>query len=181
MELSNEAVEPLDPQSTPSGSSSTRLCSNELEQEHVFRVYDSIALHWHHTRGRRKVHWNRVKDFLLDLPNGSLVADIGSGDGKYFGLNGSCLSIGCDRSTQLLLVSRDSSFETFACDAVKLPFRSDVFDAALCIAVLQHMATHERRLAVIAELVRVCRPGGKRTISISSSHFSQLEMPMNCF
>jgi len=33
----------------------SRLRSSELEKDHVFRVYDSIAVHWNHTRGRRKV------------------------------------------------------------------------------------------------------------------------------
>jgi hypothetical protein len=32
------------------------LLSSEQEKEHVFRVYDGIALHWHHTRGKRKVY-----------------------------------------------------------------------------------------------------------------------------
>ena len=31
------------------------LLSSEIEEEHVFKVYDEIAQHWHHTRGRRKV------------------------------------------------------------------------------------------------------------------------------
>ena len=43
-------------------------------------VYDDIAVHWNHTRGKRKVHWARVKDFLEALPPGSLLADVGSGD-----------------------------------------------------------------------------------------------------
>jgi hypothetical protein len=32
------------------------------------------------------------------------VADIGSGDGKYFGINPDIFSIGCDRSLKLLQV-----------------------------------------------------------------------------
>lgn len=82
----------------------TRLQSSHIEVDHVFRVYDSIAVHWNHTRGRRKVHWHRVKDFIEGLPIGTLVADIGSGDGKYFGLNSATTTIGCDRSLKLLEV-----------------------------------------------------------------------------
>lgn len=139
----------------------TRLCSSGIEEEHVFKVYDSIALHWHHTRGKRKVHWHRVKAFIETIEAGSFVADIGSGDGKYFGLSPSIYSIGCDRSIKLLEVSRDSKFETFCCDAVKLPLRTGVFDAVLCIAVLHHIATIDRRVSVIRELLRICRPGGR--------------------
>ena len=43
----------------------------------VVKVYDSIAVHWNHTRGRRKVYWYRVKQFIEDLPVGTLLADIG--------------------------------------------------------------------------------------------------------
>jgi hypothetical protein len=31
------------------------LLSSEIEEEHVYKVYDEIAHHWHHTRGKRKV------------------------------------------------------------------------------------------------------------------------------
>jgi hypothetical protein len=31
------------------------LQSTEIEMKHVYEVYDEIAVHWHHTRGKRKV------------------------------------------------------------------------------------------------------------------------------
>ena len=88
----------------PGDMPSSRLRSSYVETDHVYKVYDSIAVHWNHTRGRRKVHWHRVKDFLEALPAGSLVADIGSGDGKYFNVNPDAIVIGCDRSLKLLEV-----------------------------------------------------------------------------
>ena len=99
------------------------------------------------------------------------MADIGSGDGKYFGVNPNILSIGCDRSLGLLEVSKNISQEMFCCDAVKLPFRNDLFEATLCIAVLHHLSTVERRYAVISELIRITRPGG--TIMIQAWAFEQ--------
>ena len=47
-----------------------------------------------------------------------------------------------------------SKLKLFVC------FRSDAFDVCLCIAVLHHLSTTERRLAGLRELVRVTRPGG---------------------
>lgn len=91
---------------------------------------------------------------------GTLLADIGSGDGKYFGVNPDIISIGCDRSLKLLEVSHDKAYESFCCDAVKLPLTSDTFDATLCIAVLHHLSTIDRRYAVISELLRITKPGG---------------------
>jgi SAM-dependent methyltransferase len=140
------------------------LMASKVEEEHVFRVYDEIAQHWHHTRGKRKVYWQVVRNFLEGLPVGCLVADVGCGDGKYFGVGENIVSIGCDRSPNLLQVSRDPNNATFCCDAVSVPFVSNKFDAAICIAVLHHLASVERRLAVISEIVRVLRPGGRALI-----------------
>lgn len=134
-------------------------------------MYDSIALHWHHTRGKRRVHWHTVKDFVEALPAGSLMADVGSGDGKYFGLNPDVLSIGCDRSVNLLHVSRDGAYETFCCDAVQLPLVTGVFDAAICIAVLHHIASVDRRISLIKELLRICRTGGSGTVNTCTNVF----------
>jgi cytochrome b subunit of formate dehydrogenase len=52
----------------------SHLVAGPLEQTHVHEVYDSIALHWHHTRGKRRVHWHSVKAFLEALPVGTLLA-----------------------------------------------------------------------------------------------------------
>jgi alkylated DNA repair protein alkB family protein 8 len=137
-----------------------QLLSGSIEEEHVVKVYDAIAIHWNHTRGKRKVYWNLVKEFIENLPAGSLLADIGSGDGKYFGVNPNIFTIGCDRSLQLLEVSKESNQETFCCDAVLLPFLSNTFDAAICIAVLHHIATIERRYSLISELLRITKTNG---------------------
>ena len=118
----------------------------------------------HHTRGKRKVYWQVVRSFLETLPPGTLVADVGCGDGKYFGVGESLVSLGCDRSPNLLQVSRDPNNAVLCCDAVSVPFVSNKFDAAICIAVLHHLASVERRLAVISEIVRILRPGGKALI-----------------
>ncbi|CAN0018217.1 unnamed protein product, partial [Phaeothamnion confervicola] len=60
------------------GSSSGR--TPQIEREHVRAVYDVIAAHWDRTRYKP---WPRVATFLAGLPPGSLVADIGCGNGKY--------------------------------------------------------------------------------------------------
>ena len=50
------------------------MAVEELEREHVHRVYSQIAPHFSDTRYKP---WPRVAKFLLDLPVGSLVADVG--------------------------------------------------------------------------------------------------------
>lgn len=60
------------------------LVTPNTESKHVHDVYDAIATQWHHTRGKRGVLWPGATHFLERLPRGSVVADIGCGDGKYF-------------------------------------------------------------------------------------------------
>ncbi|KAL7548368.1 hypothetical protein ACHAWF_011657 [Thalassiosira exigua] len=60
------------------------LVTPATERRHVHEVYDAIAAQWHHTRGKRGVAWPGATRFLEDLPPGSVVADVGCGDGKYF-------------------------------------------------------------------------------------------------
>ena len=74
-----------------------------------------------------------MKTFLEELPAGTLLGDVGCGDGKYFGINPGVYSIGTDRSIKLLEVSYDKNFDTFCCDAVKLPFRDSIFGTFLCL------------------------------------------------
>ena len=58
----------------PSTTGTKGIAASELEVDHVFRVYDNISVHWNHTRGKRKVHWPRIKTFIESLPKGALVA-----------------------------------------------------------------------------------------------------------
>ncbi|CAD7932609.1 unnamed protein product [Amoebophrya sp. A25] len=46
-------------------------------------------------------------------------------------------------------------------DCVSLPLRTGFFDASICIAVLHHLSTVARRVAVLRESLRVLRPGGQ--------------------
>jgi len=48
------------------------------------KVYETIASHFSSTRHSP---WPRVVNFINQIPVGSLVADIGCGNGKYLGIN----------------------------------------------------------------------------------------------
>ena len=45
-------------------------------------------------------------------------------------------------------------------------FRSNAFDVCICIAVVHHLSTPERRLVALKELVRIVRPGGRILVSV---------------
>ena len=50
------------------------MAAEELEREHVHEVYSNIAPHFSDTRYKP---WPRIAEFLLNLPAGSIVADVG--------------------------------------------------------------------------------------------------------
>jgi alkylated DNA repair protein alkB family protein 8 len=81
---------------------SSSLAPSSIEVEHVHKVYDNIAPHFSHTRHHP---WPLVTDFLMGLPSGSLVADVGCGNGKYLGINPKICMIGSDRSIPLMACS----------------------------------------------------------------------------
>uniref|UniRef100_A0A8C5PZK3 tRNA (carboxymethyluridine(34)-5-O)-methyltransferase n=1 Tax=Leptobrachium leishanense TaxID=445787 RepID=A0A8C5PZK3_9ANUR len=134
-----------------------------LEKEYVHKVYEDIAGHFSSTR---HTPWPKVVDFLLALPSGSVVADVGCGNGKYLGVNKNLYMIGCDRSKNLVDICGEKKFEASVCDALEVPFRGSSFDACISIAVIHHFATEERRLGAIKELTRLLRPGGKALIYV---------------
>lgn len=61
-----------------------------LEKEYVHRVYNSIAPHFSSTRHSP---WPRVCHFLSSLPPGSMLADVGCGNGKYLSINPEVIAV----------------------------------------------------------------------------------------
>lgn len=57
---------------------------SECELENVHKVYNEIANHFSETRHSP---WPQVLEFINGLPVGSILVDIGCGNGKYLQLN----------------------------------------------------------------------------------------------
>ena len=55
-----------------------------MEKQHVYEVYEKIAPHFSNTRYKP---WPKIAEFLNSLEPGSVVADVGCGNGKYLGVN----------------------------------------------------------------------------------------------
>ncbi|XP_061576269.1 alkylated DNA repair protein alkB homolog 8 [Cololabis saira] len=137
--------------------------ATRLEEEYVHRVYDTIASHFSRTR---HTPWPRVCHFLSSLPPGSVLADVGCGNGKYLGVNPELVMVGCDRSCALVQICAERGFQGFVSDALHVPLRTGSCDACISIAVIHHFSTQERRLAAVKELVRLLKPGGRALIYV---------------
>ncbi|GAB5357001.1 hypothetical protein AAMO2058_000336400 [Amorphochlora amoebiformis] len=148
----------------------------EVERLHVTQVYDRIATHWNRTRHSP---WPRVAKWLEEnRAKQSLVVDVGCGNGKHLKLCG-ISAVGCDVSISQLKICRQDSFKSpeelkkspkspintrsvlLADGAEAIPLRDEMFDLALNIAVLHHIATERRRRKMVQETIRILRPGGR--------------------
>jgi SAM-dependent methyltransferase len=109
----------------------------------------------------------------LPLGPGTRVLDIGCGEGRHAvaAARDAGEVVGVDLDPDRLLTARED-YDTYADgtpgtflrgDALNLPFVDDGFDTVVCSEVLEHLPDHE---AAIAELRRVCRPGGALAVSV---------------
>ena len=99
---------------------STEEEAETLEKRHVHEVYEKIAGHFSDTR---HTPWPRIAEFLWNQPTGSLVADVGCGNGKYLGINDNLFKTGSDRSTNLAAICQQRGFPVIVCDILNLPYR----------------------------------------------------------
>lgn len=138
------------------------------EETHVHSVYESIADHFSATRYSP---WPLVARFLEAQPAGSIGLDVGCGNGKYLsGPSGNpdaapnLFMLGSDRSSGLAKLAHAKhaqhklGADVLLADSLALPFRDRCADFIICIAVVHHLSTRERRQEAVKELLRCVRP-----------------------
>ncbi len=91
---------------------------------------------------------------------------LGCGNGKYLGVNPQVYAIGSDICSELVAIGRGRSHEVMSCDCLNLPYRTNLFDGAISIAVIHHLSTEDRRVDALRELCRVLRPGGELLVYV---------------
>jgi ubiquinone/menaquinone biosynthesis C-methylase UbiE len=103
------------------------------------------------------------------VPPGSVVLDVGCGHGALLeSATPEYRMIGVDFVPEMLVWARRRGYAAVVhADASSLPFPDARFDAVLCTEVLNQYADADR---LIAELARVCCPGGRVMISTMNKH-----------
>ncbi|KAI0845757.1 S-adenosyl-L-methionine-dependent methyltransferase [Daldinia vernicosa] len=139
--------------------------AESYEQQHVHSVYETIASHFSATRYKP---WPFVASFLSSLPPGSVGLDVGCGNGKYLDVNRDIVIIGSDRSANLARIAQDLKTKgtnggadvVGVADGLALPFGGGArrVDFAICIAVIHHLSTRERRVEALRALLDCVRP-----------------------
>jgi tRNA (uracil-5-)-methyltransferase TRM9 len=134
------------------------------EEQHVHEVYEQIASHFSSTRYKP---WPIVKSFLLSIPAGSIGLDVGCGNGKYLQVNRDVFIVGSDRSSNLTqIASQHQPHSAVVADTLALPHPNGRFDFAICIAVVHHLSTPERRIAALEAILNTLREGGKALVYV---------------
>ncbi|KAF8911166.1 hypothetical protein CPB84DRAFT_1842412 [Gymnopilus junonius] len=140
------------------------------EDQNVHAVYDEIAAHFSSTRYKP---WPIIAKFISSLTTGWVGLDSGTGNGKYLPLPldrpGGIWTIGLDRSRNLLEIARtagsfSASREVVWGNVLDNPWRPGIFDYAISIATIHHLATHERRRLAVKRLIQSISPSHGRAL-----------------
>ncbi|KAF8810129.1 S-adenosyl-L-methionine-dependent methyltransferase [Phlegmacium glaucopus] len=140
------------------------------EDLNVHAIYDEIAPHFASTRYKP---WPIIAKFLNSLCTGWVGLDSGTGNGKYLPLPldrpGDVWTIGLDRSKNLLDIARTAGMtgirrEVVWGNVLDNPWRTGIFDYAISIATIHHLATHERRRLAIQRLIQSVSPSHGRVL-----------------
>lgn len=136
----------------------------QFEKEHVHSIYSKIATQFDETR----VHnWRYVQEFIEATPTDPNVkiCDGGCGNGKYMLLRKDQF-YGCDMCQELVDICVSKGLNAIKGDIMNIPFDTESFDRVICIAVLHHLSSDERRMDAIKELLRITKKDGKVLITV---------------
>ncbi|CAB3228831.1 unnamed protein product [Arctia plantaginis] len=142
--------------------------ASNLEELHVHQVYEQIAGHFSTTRHKP---WPKVVQFMEGVPAGSVVLDLGCGNGKNILRRNDIVQIACERSTGLLAECKEhilgvSGADCLRLDLLRVPLRNQGADVVICIAVIHHFSSKARRLQAISNIHQLLRNGGRALITV---------------
>lgn len=148
-------------------------------QDKLRRPADHLQA-WNQDYAQRGRIWGGSVRDLPALPEGSLVLEMGCGDGKSLSsMPASWTVAAIDISIQALRLARKARPDAglILADGCRLPLRSERFDAVFAFHVVGHLLLAER-LALAGEAARVLRPGGRllfRDFSVEDMRMGQGE------
>ena len=152
-----------------SDAASRALSVTAVENDFVTKVYENIAWMYDYTFGPT-LHAGRIQAIQRrGIKTGDRVLEVGVGTGINAGLYPSdCVVTGIDLSEPMLEKARErvvrkgvSNIRLLAMDAADLKFPDNAFDIVYAPYVISVVPDP---VAVVREMRRVCRPGGRMVI-----------------
>ncbi|UKZ54656.1 hypothetical protein TrVGV298_008468 [Trichoderma virens] len=103
-----------------------------------------------------------MSSVLLYLPPAQSASTSAVATASISPVNPSLHIFGSDRSDALVRLARtERNGEVVVADALSLPFRERSVDFVICIAVIHHLSTRERRQECIQALLKCVHKGGR--------------------
>ena len=137
-----------------------------MEDEYVHNVYNLIYKRFDKTR---TYGWAAVKSFFKNIKYNALVLDAGCGNGKNMKLNDKCHVIGFDYCEKFVEMCWNKNLNVLRADIKSIPYRDNIFDATISVAVIHHIFEINERIRAIDELIRVTKSGGQIFIQVWSN------------
>lgn len=141
------------------------LSPEEFEMKYVHNIYLIIADPFSKTRYKI---WPCVSNFINSIPMSETILEIGCGNGKNM-IRPTTMT-GIDMCYTFVDICKYKGLNVIYGDALNLPFADNTFDNTMCVAVIHHLSTKERRSKVIEEAIRVTKPNGLMFISAWIEH-----------
>ena len=134
-----------------------------FELNNVHQVYEIISEHFDKTRYNT---WPIIDKFIKSFNKGSLIGDIGCGNGRNCLVRDDCKFIGTDISESLVNICKNKGIDCTVANNLDLPFKDNHFDYLMSIAVIHHFCNEERRIKAISELIRITKTKGQILIYV---------------
>jgi ubiquinone/menaquinone biosynthesis C-methylase UbiE len=125
--------------------------------------YDKIADEFDKTRVSL---WRCVISFLNEFKNGSMVLDIGCGNGKYMNYRNDIIMKGIDISINLVEICKKKGFDVTKAAMTDIPYPDNCFDGFISIASYHHLTNDEDRKRTLDEMHRILKIGGIGLIEV---------------
>jgi len=137
----------------------------------VIHDYDKIAEEFDNTRNHS---WQEFENFLKYIENGTKIADLGCGNGRFYEFLRKNLQIeyiGIDNSKNLLNIAqkkyfKDENAKFIEGDLINTGLDDDSIDLIVAIASFHHLPGKETRKRSLQEMHRILKNKGILIISV---------------
>lgn len=136
----------------------TTLELPNIEHQYVLETYSHIFDKFSHTR---HYVWEGVKNFINMVESKSTLFEAGCGNGKNLAYRSDITPIGCDICKKFVDICLKKNIDASVQSVTNMSYPSNSFDNTICIAVIHHLSTDDRRIMAIKELLRVTKSGGR--------------------
>lgn len=140
------------------------MTTTNVETKYVKDVYENIADHFSVTR---VFTWKWITDFINSLNKGSIIYDIGCGNGRNMNFQGHTF-IGIDNCSKFIEICKNNNKLVIESSMLQINLPSNSADAIISIAAFHHLSNNENRIKSLCEMNRLLKHGGKILLSVWS-------------